>query len=191
MSDQHNRMLGWLQSTLCQIYAKQGGTCTSFIGPLQEDQEHIPMELVWPEDQPTVLEQLQQIQSTLSNHGVDQGLIGGTQRVMASGSNVEIVALKLQIDEMRMKVKGMVDMHEDVEGKVNEVKGSMKDAMEVNVEELKDAMEVKVQAVEVKVEELKDAVEVKVDAVEVKVEELKDSMNEVKEMMSKLMQMMQ
>ena len=64
MSDQHNQMLGWLYPTLCAIFEQAGGpSCTQSIGPLKEHQEHIPLELHWPEGQLTLTERLEQIES--------------------------------------------------------------------------------------------------------------------------------
>ena len=58
--------------TLCELGGRGGrrkgmhGTCATFIGPLAEDQVFIPVELEWPDGRPTVVERLENIQSTLS-----------------------------------------------------------------------------------------------------------------------------
>ena len=63
---QHNTLSQWLHSNLCLLYQALNGTCSEFIGPLEEDQVFIPVELSWPEGQPTMAERLEQIQSRLS-----------------------------------------------------------------------------------------------------------------------------
>ncbi len=62
MSNHHHQMLGWLCLTLCQVYEIQGDACDSFTSLLKEHQEHIPLELYWPEGMSTVARALQQIE---------------------------------------------------------------------------------------------------------------------------------
>ena len=65
VTKQHNALSEWLFENLCIIYKASGGSCESVIGPLQENQAHIPMQLYWPEGQPTIMEKIHLIQTSL------------------------------------------------------------------------------------------------------------------------------
>ena len=106
MSDQHNQMLGWLYPTLCTIYEKVGGDpCTQSIGPLKEHQEHIPLELHWPEGQSTLMERLEQIGSKfdkalvnndvkrIGEGGADQTMINSSRNLLVAGTDTKAMEL--------------------------------------------------------------------------------------------------
>ena len=75
MSDQHNRMLGWLHNYLCLIYVAMNGNCLSLIGPLQEDQVHIPLDLHWPEGQQTVMKKMRNVKVMSTERQSKWGLV--------------------------------------------------------------------------------------------------------------------
>jgi phage-related protein len=171
MSTQHNKML---DSSLCGIYEKQGGACVKFIGPLEEVQVHIPVELYWPGDQPTMLERLQQITEALGLEtvGYDENLKADVRSPgHVPGVDTDTIeVLKLQLDEIKKDMKKMMCAHEVVAGKV--------DAVESKFEEMIG----KVDAVESNVKEMIG----KVDKLEHNLEEMKDTMNLMMKMMNKL-----
>ena len=65
ITSQHNVLRNWLKEMLCMIYEQVNGACVDveeFIGPLKEDQAFIPVELSWPEGQPTMAERLDAVE---------------------------------------------------------------------------------------------------------------------------------
>ena len=143
ISDQHNQMLGWLYPTLCTIYEQVGGDpCTQSIGPLKEHQEHIPLELNWPEGQPTLMERLEQIESkfdkALVNNDVkrieegeaNQAKIFSPRNLLVAGTDTQAV------DEMKNK---MEDSNKKMEDNMAEM-GEKVDAIEGSIKEMKDSM---------------------------------------------------
>ncbi len=62
MTTQHNVLGEWWNANLCLIYEAVNGTCSGFIGPLQEDQTFIPMVLEWPEGQLNLAERIHNIE---------------------------------------------------------------------------------------------------------------------------------
>merc|ERR1712238_7912 len=131
MSDQHNRMLKWMHDDfpqrICQVYNASGGKCKSFIGPLEEDQGNIPIELHWPEDQPTLDVRLQQIESSLSLDNIDK-----------KESNVEG-----KMDEMKTEMSAVKTEISAVQLEMRETKGMMKteiSAVQLEMRETKEMM---------------------------------------------------
>ena len=144
---QHNALSTWLQSNLCKIFENVGGSCTTFIGPLEEDQSFLPVEFHWPEGQPTMIERLEQIQKALPS---------GAQNDKNDSASKIIGVLSLREIESEAKdleaIKGQVD---SVESKV--------DAHSAEIQTKVDAIESKV-----------DAIESKVDAIEGMLSKLMD-----------------
>jgi len=196
ITKQHNKLSLWLYDSLSIMFEKIGGQPKPFIGPLEEDQSVVPVELVWPEDQPTILERLEQIQIAFSSdtlvkdnvHDID----GAQYPVFMSqvgkiNDNVHPLSIKEKEDSMG-KVDAVVSKVDAVKNEVGTVKGKV-DAVVGKVDAAKENMnEVKrkVDAVEGKV----DAVEGKVDAVEAKVSNVQTEIQEMKDMVSRLFELM-
>ena len=160
---------------MCLIYKASGGSCDRTIGPLNENQAHIPMQLYWPEGQPTLIERLEHFQTHLVLASPDDLLVDGeTSGDEGIGGNKPVV-----MSALSKEIKDQVDA---VETKVDVVETKV-DVVETKVDVLSNKMEDKVDAVETKV----DAVETKVDAVETKVDVMKAELKEVKDLMYKLM----
>ena len=164
---QHNLLGAWLHTSLCEIYKALNGTCVSVIGPLQEDQSFIPMELHWPDGAPNVIERLDHVQTLLF---LGESHDDGTQ----IDSNAANVLSTARVAQQISNNKGFNDKNEAVELKVDGIKGDV------------DAVKVKIHAMEGKI----DAVEGKINAVEGKVDKVHDEMNELKGMLSDIMGML-
>ncbi len=182
---QHNTLSQWLHSNLCVIYEALNGTCESFIGPLEEDQVFVPFELSWPENQPTMMERLEQLQSSLSIGTLDGAKDGSlsSQRLLGlnteANNSLELEAIKDKVDAL----EGKFGLHsEDLQAKVAGVDRKM-DSLSLD---MVDAVESKVGAVESKV----GAVESKVGAVESKVDSIESSMKEIERKLSKMMDLL-
>ena len=85
ITKQHNVLSEWLHENLCLIYKASGGSCDRFIGPLTKDQAHIPMQLYWPEGQPTLINRLEHFQANLPLAAPDD-LVGSDKGM---GKNME------------------------------------------------------------------------------------------------------
>lgn len=44
---QHNKLSQWLNESSCVMFEKYGDECNTLLGPLEEDQVVVPVELVW------------------------------------------------------------------------------------------------------------------------------------------------
>ena len=181
---QHNVLGEWLHETLCAIYKKVGGSCEAQIGPLPEYQTFTPIILQWPEGQSTLLEKIDQIQDVLSIGSSDilegqEGTVGYT----SSDKNAEV---KNMIRNELKEVKNMVKVEVDnIEGKVKGKVDEGRIVME-GVDEIRDEIDKiggKVDKMEDKVDEGRIAMEGKVDAVQ-------NELKEMKNMITKLMNMM-
>ena len=88
------------------MFEKYGGTCKVFIGPLEENQAVLPVELYWPEGQPTLLEDMK--------------------------SNVEVQLIAMH-DTLSPKVQAKLDVHSaEIEAReVNMVESVRKETQEV------------------------------------------------------------
>ena len=153
------------------IYEQGGGSCTDFIGPLEEDQTFIPMVLNMPEEgQPTLMDKLQYIESKgddLHNaiNDIKGALAVGIMRSVNNnndgddneeGDNEAVLESARSLLAIGTDAKSL-DM---IEGKVDAMEGNMKemggkvDAMDGSIK----AVEGNVKAVEGKVEEMKDMI---------------------------------
>merc|ERR1712238_391310 len=137
MSDQHNRMLKWMHDDfpqrICQVYNASGGKCKSFIGPLEEDQGNIPIELHWPEDQPTLDVRLQQIESSLSLDNIDkkesnvEGKMDEMKTEISAAVKTEISAVKTAISAVQLETSEMIKTEiSAVQQEIRETKEMMK-----------------------------------------------------------------
>ncbi len=132
ITSQHNTLGEWLHTSLCQLYEKEGGTCEEFIGPLEEDQAFIPMELSWPAGQPTMIEMLEQIQSTLLLGSTGDSKDGSeitvdAPRVLGAATSIQVDGVESKVDALAADMQRKVD---GVESKVGAIESSMK-----NIEE--------------------------------------------------------
>eukprot|EP00584_Thalassiosira_punctigera_P027883 CAMPEP_0172576342 /NCGR_PEP_ID=MMETSP1067-20121228/137666_1 /TAXON_ID=265564 ORGANISM="Thalassiosira punctigera, Strain Tpunct2005C2" /NCGR_SAMPLE_ID=MMETSP1067 /ASSEMBLY_ACC=CAM_ASM_000444 /LENGTH=2652 /DNA_ID=CAMNT_0013369009 /DNA_START=2375 /DNA_END=10333 /DNA_ORIENTATION=- len=162
MSDQHNQMLTWMHDKfpqrICQVYQASGGDCTSFIGPLEEGQTHVPMELYWPEGQLSLMGKLQQIEETLEYGVAKMGEDGGADQ--AKTSNAEVKATELLKGQMKVVEEKIVAKMNVVESKMNVFESKM-NAVEGKI----DAVEGKVDAVR-KFDALNEKMDVNMNVVE-------------------------
>ena len=164
ITKQHNILGEWLHENLCQIYKKSGGSCDPAIGPLEEGQAYIPMQLHWPDGQLNMMEKIDQLQTTLPLSVQDN-----LQLDYSENSNVSSAGSLGTITHK------MDALSSNVQEKVNDVENKLCDKV--------NGVESKVNGVESKV----DAVESKVDAVESKVDTVQDELKEIKDMLTKLM----
>ena len=173
ITQQHNTLSDWLHGNLCIIYKALNGSCDRAIGPLNEDQAHIPMQLYWPEGQPTLIERLEQFQTHLSlpvsdDLHVDDKTAGDE----GIGRNKHVV--------MNALSKEMKDQFVAVEAKVV---GAVTDLVESKVKTLSQEMQGKEDAVNAKVDAMKDELKDMKDDFK----DVKDELKEVKDLLYKMM----
>ena len=194
VTEQHNALSEWLYDNLCIIYKASGGSCESVIGPLQENQAHIPMQLYWPEGQPSIMEKIDLIQTSLPLTLKDN--LELEHIINANTSSADgLKTIKGKMDALSSNLQENLNQVDVVDGKVDAVDGKV-DAVDGKV----DAVESKVNAVESKVDALSKDMQDKVNAVESKVDALsndvrdkvgavQEELRELKYMMTKLMEM--
>ena len=156
---QHNVLGEWLHTNLCVIYEALDGSCSREIGPLQEDQVFIPMQLHWPEGQPNIVQRLERVQSVISIAAADEngaegknGNVSNFARANVYSGDLEAVKNKVdalsnhmqsRIDALSSDMKGMQDkvdaLSSDMQGKVDLVEGKV-DSVKSELKELKDMM---------------------------------------------------
>ena len=217
---QHNVLGEWLHETLCAIYQQDGGSCEAQIGPFPEYQTFTPMVLQWPEGQLSLLEKIDQIQDVLSIGSSDilegqEGTVGYT----SSDKNAEVKnmirnelkevknTVKVEVDHIEGKVNGKVDegriVMEDkfdkMEGKVDKIGGEVDkiggevDKIGGEVDKIGgevDKIGGKVDRMEDKVDKMEDKVDEGRIAMEGKVDTVQNELKEMKNMITKLMNMM-
>ena len=173
MSTQHNDLGEWLHSSLCLIFEKLNGTCTEFIGPLSKDQVFVPMELRWPEDQPTIAERMMKIERALPI--IDDLRNRGSVDVDNDFGN------KIGIDDQNKNidvVKGQEDA--GTEGKIS--KGVMVEAAKKEVGMVKEEVAV--------VEEKIDMLASDMKQMKDNMKQMNDNIKQMKNLVSKLVGMM-
>mmetsp|Transcript_9071 Transcript_9071/g.19640 ORF Transcript_9071/g.19640 Transcript_9071/m.19640 type:complete len:159 (+) Transcript_9071:1-477(+) len=115
ISDQHNQMFKWLRTNVCAIYESSaiGGVCAPFIGPLEEGQMNIPLELYWPEGQLTLVERLEgkinavegKIDAKIdAKMNAAEGKIDGVERKVAA-----VEAMMMHLVEQNMKLMHLME----------------------------------------------------------------------------------
>merc|ERR1719491_1515942 len=141
ISDQHNEMLKWLQTNFCVLCVGLDCTCEKFIGPLEDDQTHIPLHLHWPEGQATLMDKLHQIEMKGESVQEDIQRTPGTgeddaRSLRSIGMETEaLTKIKVQVDAIEGNMKvfegdlklivGKVDKVDAIEGKVDAIEGNM------------------------------------------------------------------
>merc|ERR1719491_538853 len=141
MSDQHNAMLEWLQTNLCVLCVNLDCACARFIGPLEDDQSHIPLHLHWPQGQATLMDRLHQIEMKGDSVQEDIQRAFGTgedndRSLHSTGMETEaLTKIKVQVDAIEGNMKvfedgltlivGKVDKVDAIEGKVDAIEGNM------------------------------------------------------------------
>ena len=102
------------------------GTCETFIGPLEEDQMQLPLELHWPEDQPTLMERLHQIEMNGDNI---QAVMEGIQRALSisvDGTEDGNTKQTKSINARSLSPLGMeAEALTKIKVQVNEIEGNM------------------------------------------------------------------
>jgi chromosome segregation ATPase len=172
---QHNVLGEWLHDNLCVIFEKQGGSCEARIGPLQDHEAFIPVNLYWPEGRPNMMERLEDIQTSLSL-GAPDNRTKNNATVASRGSMISDLEA-IVVDNVKI-VEGKVDAKVSVvESKVDSMKGKV-DSMQDKVDSLQD----KVDLMQDKV----DSIQKKVDEMEVKVDSVYDEMKMLNGMLSHL-----
>jgi chaperonin cofactor prefoldin len=163
ITKQHNVLSEWLHDNLCIIYKALNGNCARAIGPLQENQAHIPMQLYWAEGQLNIMEKIDQIQTTLPLALQDNLALEDVENANVSGDG-GLNTIKGKMDTLSNYVKENVNQMDAVESKVDALSNDMQDKV--------------------------DAVDSKINAVESKVDAVQDELRELKDMMAKMMGMM-
>jgi len=167
MSDQHNAMVEWLQTNFCALCVRFDCACERFIGPLEDDQRHIPLHLHWPEDQVTLMEKLHQIEMKGDNVQEDiQRALGigedDARSLRSIGMETEaLTKIRVQVDAIEGNMKVSEDNMQAVQGKVDAVQGKV------------------------------DAIDGNMQAVSAETKQMKDMMLQLIEQNSKLMQLME
>merc|ERR1712194_240431 len=196
ITSQHNKLSQWLHESLCVMFVKAGGRCITLIGPLEEDQSVIPVELYWPEGQPTVFERLEQVKKTFLTAQTPDGIISGAQGLLTKANDIEIVksvtdgidvngrAVSKHTRMTSDMVESELDGNTAQQAKVDTSRliiGSKKNVHLAEAQDKMGAAEGKVDVVKEmgKVKRKVDAVEGKVDAVEGKVDVVKDEVGAV------------
>ena len=180
VTEQHNALSEWLYDNLCIIYKASGGSCESVIGPLQENQAHIPMQLYWPEGQPSIMEKIDLIQTSLPLTLKDN--LELEHIINANTSSADgLKTIKGKMDALSSNLQENLNQVDVVDGKVDAVESKV-NAVESKVDALSKDMQDKVNAVESKVDALSNDVRDKVGAVQ-------EELRELKYMMTKLMEM--
>ena len=179
---QHNVLGEWLHTNLCTIYKALDGSCDREVGPLNEDQAFVPMQLHWPEGQPNIVQRLEELKNVFSLAAPDNAYGDGIAVASNATQHVNVRVHATDFEEFKSKVDA-------VEGKVDAVEGKV-DAIEGKVDALSSDMQGKVDAVEGKVDALSSGMQGKVDAVEGKVDSVQKELQELKDMLSTLMGMM-
>ena len=168
ITKQHNILGEWLHENLCQIYKVSGSSCDPAVGPLEEDQTYIPMQLHWPEGQLNIMEKIDELQTTLPF-----SIEGKLQLDYTENSNVSSAG---NLGTITHKIGALSDA---VENKL----GDKVNVIESKVDSLSNDMKDKVNAVQSKVDALADDVKGKVDTVQ-------NELMEIKAMLTKLMRTM-
>merc|ERR1719491_1000541 len=170
MSDQHNAMLEWLQTNFCALCVGPDCACERFIGPLEDDQTHIPLHLHRPEGQATLMEKLHQIE--MKGDSVQEDI----QRALGIG---EDDARSLHSIGMETAIEGNMKVFEGdlklIVGNMQAVEGNMQ-AVEGNMKAVKDKV---------------DAIEGNMQAQSAETKQMKDMMLHLIEQNTKLMQQME
>jgi len=99
ITEQHNKILSWIDKRftrrICQVHQATGGECLTFIGPLVEGEKHAPIEMSWPENQPSLTERFKELET---HHN----------EIKAVEGKIEVVEEK--IEEIKGRVNDMKDM---------------------------------------------------------------------------------
>ena len=110
ITHQHNTLSGWLYGNLCMIYKSLNGTCASTIGPQQENQVHVPIELYWPEGQLNMIEKIDQMQSSLSDMQNKVDTIEGKVDALSTDMQIKVDTVESKVDAVQDELKEMKDM---------------------------------------------------------------------------------
>merc|ERR1711865_358478 len=148
----HNVLSEWLYESLCTMFTSTNGnaTCVSFVGPLQEHQSLAPIELHWPEDQPTVIKKLEQVQNVLlvgamgSENDHDSNNLSAQQLSETKAHSMQPEVGKRLLDQMEANMESKLDIHStEIKAAMEEMKAEMAKFLEQNkqVEEMKAEME--------------------------------------------------
>ena len=199
---QHNKLSTWLYKSLCTMFESMEGSCETFIGPLEEEQVVVPVELFWPEGQPTMLERFEQIQTDFASGATTKDNALGLGYLSKTDTKSENIALFTKVDAMEGKVETVVDKVDTVEGKVDAVKDEVSN-VQMEIQEMQDkgdtvvnkvdAVKDEVSNVQMEIQKMKDkgdTVVNKVDAVKVEVSNVQMEIREMKDMMSRLFELM-
>jgi gas vesicle protein len=140
---QHNVLSEWLYRSMCTMFKSEGGTCETFIGPLKEDQTTTPVELYWPEGQPTMTERLEQVQGTFYVGATDKDTTTHGSKSIGKGSFPEtstkrndLAVLSSQVEEIMFKLDAhseeVAKTQKTVEEEMKEMKHMMSNLLEQN-----------------------------------------------------------
>ena len=132
MSHQHNAMLEWLQTNLCALCVGLDCACERFIGPLEDNQTHIPLHLHWPEGQATLMEKLHQIEMKGDSVQEDiQRALGTGDDDVRSLRSIEmeteaLTKIRVQVDAIEGNMKAVQCNMQAVQGNMQAVQGNTK-----------------------------------------------------------------
>ena len=149
-----------------------GGHCYAAIGPLPENQAHIPMQLYWPEGKLNMMEKIDQLQTTLPIAVQDNLMLDYIEN-----ANVSSAGGQRTIND---KIDALSSYVEDMQAKMDALSNGIESKVDASSNHLRD----KVDAVENKMDVLSNSVDSKVNDIEIKVDELKDMMTKLIGMMA-------
>ena len=121
VSRQHNSMVKWLDNKfaerMCVMFESQGGTCSNFVGTLEEGEIGIPLELHWSEDQPSLSDRFDGFQRALGNR------VSGTEEDDSNDANVirEIQKMKKMVEQNKQETDQIKQETEQIKGMVHQL----------------------------------------------------------------------
>ncbi len=149
ISGQHTQIIKMIHDGLplkiCQVYQATGGVCATFIGPLEEDETHVPLEMHWPEGQLSLVEKLNDASTNMDvveekiGKKVDavEGKIDAVEGKinMLEGKISEKISTKMDVVEEKIgkEINGVEGKIDAVEGKVTAVEAMMMHLVEQNM----------------------------------------------------------
>ena len=149
VSRQHNLMVKWLDNKfaerMCVMFESQGGTCSNFVGPLEEGEIDTPLELHWSKDQPSLSNRFDGFQRALGTK------VGGTEEDGSNDANVirEIQQMKKmaeqnkqETDQIKQETGQIKQETEQIKQETEQIKGMVHQVLEQN-RKLLDALEMR------------------------------------------------
>jgi len=122
VASQHNEVVEFIENkfstNVCKVYQATGGLCQTFIGPLEEGKKHAPLEVSWPENQPSLTERLQDLETFGNKIKEEVKDITGVMDIKGDAAMKNIEAAEGKIDMAETKI-------EEINGSLDELQDMM------------------------------------------------------------------